>query len=263
MRLERLHALERLAARHGDDDPLRRRAAPPGPPDRGCSATRLRFLNPDERSTAALLKNALVRSIPAERDDRVLPRDPGRSGRSRSGDPFLRGAAGRLLAHRDRETVPRLAARSTAASCDPLRPDRPERGRDEDLSRRSVPKALARPPVAALLPVHRRPAQLETDLREVDRPSVPGQSEPGGSATAGIVGDRSPSASTIVRALSPPTTAVRWTTSRVRAGSGSRGGSGGVAEALSQRLDDPVEGPERQVRPPVQVEQRRGAPGRA
>ena len=34
---------------------------------------RLRFLNPDERSTAALLKNALVRSIPAERETEASP----------------------------------------------------------------------------------------------------------------------------------------------------------------------------------------------
>ncbi|HEV2520527.1 MAG TPA: hypothetical protein VGX00_07960 [Thermoplasmata archaeon] len=44
---------------------------------------RLRYLNPDERSTAALLKNALVRSIPLDRDLesspglRVGPVDPG------------------------------------------------------------------------------------------------------------------------------------------------------------------------------------------
>jgi tRNA (pseudouridine54-N1)-methyltransferase len=35
--------------------------------------SRLRFLNPDERSTAALLKNALVRSIPVEHDMEVSP----------------------------------------------------------------------------------------------------------------------------------------------------------------------------------------------
>ena len=35
--------------------------------------SRLRFLNPDERSTAALLKNALVRSIPAERETESSP----------------------------------------------------------------------------------------------------------------------------------------------------------------------------------------------
>jgi tRNA (pseudouridine54-N1)-methyltransferase len=46
---------------------------------------RLRYLNPDERSTAALLKNALVRSIPLDRDVesspgiRVGPVDPGRA----------------------------------------------------------------------------------------------------------------------------------------------------------------------------------------
>ncbi len=34
---------------------------------------RLKFLNPDERSTAALLKNALVRSIPVEHDMEVSP----------------------------------------------------------------------------------------------------------------------------------------------------------------------------------------------
>ena len=34
---------------------------------------RLRFLNPDERSTAALLKNALVRAIPAERETQSSP----------------------------------------------------------------------------------------------------------------------------------------------------------------------------------------------
>ncbi|HEV2166248.1 MAG TPA: tRNA (pseudouridine(54)-N(1))-methyltransferase TrmY, partial [Thermoplasmata archaeon] len=35
---------------------------------------RLRYLNPDERSTAALLKNALVRSIPL---DRMVEASPG------------------------------------------------------------------------------------------------------------------------------------------------------------------------------------------
>jgi tRNA (pseudouridine54-N1)-methyltransferase len=34
---------------------------------------RIRYLNPDERSTAALLKNALVRSIPLERDVEASP----------------------------------------------------------------------------------------------------------------------------------------------------------------------------------------------
>ncbi|MCI4354125.1 MAG: tRNA (pseudouridine(54)-N(1))-methyltransferase TrmY, partial [Thermoplasmata archaeon] len=39
---------------------------PPGPRRLRLIGERLRHLNPDERSTAALLKNALVRGIPAE-----------------------------------------------------------------------------------------------------------------------------------------------------------------------------------------------------
>lgn len=37
------------------------------------NGARIRYLNPDERSTAALLKNALVRSIPLERDVEASP----------------------------------------------------------------------------------------------------------------------------------------------------------------------------------------------
>ncbi|MCI4336919.1 MAG: hypothetical protein L3K17_06970 [Thermoplasmata archaeon] len=37
------------------------------------TGSRLRYLNPDERSTAALLKNALVRSIPLDRDVEASP----------------------------------------------------------------------------------------------------------------------------------------------------------------------------------------------
>lgn len=37
------------------------------------TGSRLRHLNPDERSTAALLKNALVRSIPLDRDVEASP----------------------------------------------------------------------------------------------------------------------------------------------------------------------------------------------
>lgn len=37
------------------------------------SGRRLRYLNPDERSTAALLKNALVRSAPLDRDLEASP----------------------------------------------------------------------------------------------------------------------------------------------------------------------------------------------
>jgi len=40
----------------------------PGPRRIRLLGSRLRYLNPDERSTAALLKNALVRAIPAERE---------------------------------------------------------------------------------------------------------------------------------------------------------------------------------------------------
>ena len=43
-------------------------SAPPGPRRIRLIGSRLRHLNPDERSTAALLKNALVRAIPAEAD---------------------------------------------------------------------------------------------------------------------------------------------------------------------------------------------------
>ena len=42
--------------------------SPPGPRRVRLLGHRLRHLNPDERSTAALLKNALVRAIPAEHD---------------------------------------------------------------------------------------------------------------------------------------------------------------------------------------------------
>jgi tRNA (pseudouridine54-N1)-methyltransferase len=41
---------------------------PPGPRRVHLIGARLKFLNPDERSTAALVKNALVRSLSAERD---------------------------------------------------------------------------------------------------------------------------------------------------------------------------------------------------
>ena len=37
------------------------------------TGSRIRYLNPDERSTAALLKNALVRSIPLEHDVEASP----------------------------------------------------------------------------------------------------------------------------------------------------------------------------------------------
>jgi tRNA (pseudouridine54-N1)-methyltransferase len=57
---------------------------PPGPRHLRLIGERLRHLNPDERSTAALLKNALVRGIPAEYDVEsspgilVGPSDPSR-----------------------------------------------------------------------------------------------------------------------------------------------------------------------------------------
>ena len=46
---------------------------PPGPRRILLLGERLRHLNPDERSTAALLKNALVRGIPAEHDVESSP----------------------------------------------------------------------------------------------------------------------------------------------------------------------------------------------
>jgi tRNA (pseudouridine54-N1)-methyltransferase len=46
---------------------------PPGPRRIRLFGERLRHLNPDERSTAALLKNALVRGIPAEHDVESSP----------------------------------------------------------------------------------------------------------------------------------------------------------------------------------------------
>ena len=44
------------------------RTDPPGPRRIRMYGARLRHLNPDERSTAALLKNALVRAIPVDQD---------------------------------------------------------------------------------------------------------------------------------------------------------------------------------------------------
>ncbi|MCI4350730.1 MAG: tRNA (pseudouridine(54)-N(1))-methyltransferase TrmY [Thermoplasmata archaeon] len=50
------------------------RASPPPKARRiVLQGSRLRYLNPDERSTAALLKNALVRSIPLDRDVESSP----------------------------------------------------------------------------------------------------------------------------------------------------------------------------------------------
>jgi tRNA (pseudouridine54-N1)-methyltransferase len=46
---------------------------PPGPRRIRLLGERLRHLNPDERSTAALLKNALVRGIPVEHDVESSP----------------------------------------------------------------------------------------------------------------------------------------------------------------------------------------------
>lgn len=46
---------------------------PPGPRRIHLTGSRLRHLNPDERSTAALLKNALVRAITAEHDVESSP----------------------------------------------------------------------------------------------------------------------------------------------------------------------------------------------
>jgi tRNA (pseudouridine54-N1)-methyltransferase len=46
---------------------------PPGPRRIRLIGERLRHLNPDERSTAALLKNALVRGIPVEQDVESSP----------------------------------------------------------------------------------------------------------------------------------------------------------------------------------------------
>ena len=46
---------------------------PPGPRRVRLLGDRIRHLNPDERSTAALLKNALVRAIPAEHDVESSP----------------------------------------------------------------------------------------------------------------------------------------------------------------------------------------------
>jgi tRNA (pseudouridine54-N1)-methyltransferase len=46
---------------------------PPGPRRIRLFGDRLRHLNPDERSTAALLKNALVRGIPSEHDVESSP----------------------------------------------------------------------------------------------------------------------------------------------------------------------------------------------
>jgi len=48
-------------------------SAPPGPRRIRLLGARLRHLNPDERSTAALLKNGLVRAIPAEHDVESSP----------------------------------------------------------------------------------------------------------------------------------------------------------------------------------------------
>ncbi len=47
---------------------LFRGPTPPGPRRVHLIGARLKFLNPDERSTAALLKNALVRALSSERD---------------------------------------------------------------------------------------------------------------------------------------------------------------------------------------------------
>jgi tRNA (pseudouridine54-N1)-methyltransferase len=47
--------------------------APPGPRRIRVLGARVRYLHPDERSTAALIKNALVRAIPAEQEIETSP----------------------------------------------------------------------------------------------------------------------------------------------------------------------------------------------
>ncbi|MCI4358690.1 MAG: tRNA (pseudouridine(54)-N(1))-methyltransferase TrmY [Thermoplasmata archaeon] len=133
---------------------------------------RLRYLNPDERSTAALLKNALVRSIPLDRDVesspgiRVGPVDPGPSIRafaqhagtfwlSEDGHPY-RGS-------------PLLDGGFSAILSDPTDPTPDE---VEELKSLGIPKL-------SLGPRSMRSSQCldvlnhESDLRELERPRDP------------------------------------------------------------------------------------------
>lgn len=133
---------------------------------------RLRHLNPDERSTAALLKNALVRSIPLEADVEASPglvvgpsdplaelaefaRKPGTLWLTEEGSP-LRGS-------------PELAEGFRAILSDPSDPTEPEAEllRSLGVERRSVgPRSLRASQVIDIL-------HNEADLRASSAPRPP------------------------------------------------------------------------------------------
>jgi tRNA (pseudouridine54-N1)-methyltransferase len=133
---------------------------------------RLRYLNPDERSTAALLKNALVRSIPLDRDVesspgiRVGPVDPDAALRAFARHP---GAFWLTEEGGEYRTSPLLDGGFSAILSDPIDPTTSE---VETLVALGLPKL-------SLGPRSMRSSQCldilnhEVDLREGRRPTDP------------------------------------------------------------------------------------------
>ena len=139
---------------------LFRAAPPPKARQIVLQGARLRYLNPDERSTAALLKNALVRSIPLDRPVEsspglvVAPTDPVAELRRFAGNPgalWLREVGAPLA------SVPPLGPDFTAIVSDADDPLPEEVGVLESSGARAVsvgPKSLRTSQCIDLLHAH-------------------------------------------------------------------------------------------------------------
>jgi tRNA (pseudouridine54-N1)-methyltransferase len=150
-------------------------AAPPPKARRiRLAGARLRYLQPEERSTAALLKNALVRSIPLERDIEaspglvVGPVDP-----LAALDAFLR-APGALWLTEDGTPIDRdvdLTSDFAAVVSDPTDPTSEERARLDASGVRKIslgPTALRTSQCVDIL-------HYEADRRRRDAPTPQGR----------------------------------------------------------------------------------------
>ncbi len=133
---------------------------------------RLRYLNPDERSTAALLKNALVRSIPEEEDVesspgiRVGPAEPEEAIRRFAGHPGAFWLTERGEPYR---SSPLIDGGYAAILSDPTDPSEAEATLLSDLSLPRIslgPRSLRTSQCLDVL-------NQEADLREAVRPATP------------------------------------------------------------------------------------------